>query len=163
MWYVEGIGAIKSPRGITKNDIQYPRNIFTLWTKAELAAIGIKPAQIVQPDHRYVSTGQISWDTSGNEAIGTYTSTDKDSNDLKFSRIAKVKSIANGILKKTDWMVIREADGGTAMSADWKTYRVAVRTMSNTKETEINALIDLNSVKAWDSADGVGNGWPQEP
>ena len=163
MWYVEGIGAIKSPRGITKNDIQYPRNIFTLWTKAELAAIGIKPAQIVQPDHRYVSIGQISWDTSGNEAIGTYTSTDKDSNDLKFSRIAKVKSIANGILKKTDWMVIREADGGTAMSADWKTYRVAVRTMSNTKETEINALIDLNSVKAWDSADGVGNGWPQEP
>ena len=109
MWYVEGIGAIKSPRGITKNDIQYPRNIFTLWTKAELAAIGVKPAQIVQPDNRYVSTGQISWDTSGDEVIGTYTPTDKDPNDVKLLRIVEIKGIAATSIGKTDWMVIREA------------------------------------------------------
>ena len=46
MWYVESVGLVKTPRGLTLDGVQHPRNIFTLWTKAELAAIGIKPASI---------------------------------------------------------------------------------------------------------------------
>ena len=46
MWYVDEIGLVKTPRGLTIGGIQHPRNIFTQWTKAELAAIGIKPASI---------------------------------------------------------------------------------------------------------------------
>jgi hypothetical protein len=48
-------------------------------------------------------------------------------------------------------MVIREADGGTAMNADVKAYRAAVRADSNRKETEIDALADLDAVKAYDN------------
>ncbi len=44
MWYVDTIGLIRTPRGITKDGVQHPRNIFRLWSKEELAAIGIKPA-----------------------------------------------------------------------------------------------------------------------
>ena len=35
------------------------------------------------------------------------------------------------------------------MPADWKTYRADVRAISNEKEAEINALLDLDAVKAY--------------
>ena len=53
MWYVDSIGLIKTPRGVTIDGVQHPRNIFTHWKKAELAAIGIKPASITAVDTRY--------------------------------------------------------------------------------------------------------------
>ena len=62
-----------------------------------------------------------------------------------------LKSLAASLLSGTDWMHIREGDGGTAMPADWKTYRAAVRTTSNAKETEIDALADLDAVKAYEA------------
>ena len=46
-------------------------------------------------------------------------------------------------------MTHRESDGGAAMPEDWKTYRADVRAMSNTKESEIDALADLDAVKAY--------------
>ena len=73
---------------------------------------------------------------------------------------AKVKQIASSTLTQSDWMRIREEDGGTTMPADWKTYRSDVRTASNTKETEIDALADLDAIKAYDSAEDV---WPNDP
>ena len=83
MWYVDSIGLVKTPRGVTIDGIQHPRNIFTLWSKADLAAIGIKPASITAVDQRYTNTGAITWDTSGAEAVGTYGTTDKVAADLK--------------------------------------------------------------------------------
>ena len=83
MWYVDSVGLVKTPRGLTISGIQHPRNIFTHWTKAELAAIGIKPASITAVDTRYNNTGELTWDTSGEEAVGTYATTAKDVADLK--------------------------------------------------------------------------------
>ena len=151
MWYVDSIGLVKTPRGVTIDGIQHPRNIFTLWTKADLAAIGIKPARITAVDSRYTTTGALSWDTSGAEAVGTYATTEKDAAALKTEMKATVKSLASSSLVDSDWMHLREGDGGTAMPADWKTYRAAVRTSSNTKETEIDALADLDAVKAYEN------------
>ena len=151
MWYVDGVGLVKTPRGLTRDGIQHPRNIFTQWTKAELAAIGIKPASITAVDSRYKNTGEITWDTSGEEAVGTYATTDKAAADLKTEMVASVNAQAASILSQTDWMQHREAEGGTAMPADWKTYRAAVRTASNTKETEIDALANLDAVKAYEA------------
>ena len=151
MWYVDSIGLVKTPRGLTIDGIQHPRNIFRLWSKAELAAIGIKPASITSVDARYNNTGEITWDTSGEEAVGTYATTVKDVADLKIEMKATVKSLASSSLVGSDWMHLREGDGGTAMPADWKTYRAAVRTTSNAKETEIDALADLDAVKAYEN------------
>ena len=36
MWYVDSVGLVKTPRGLTIDGIQHPRNIFTQWTKDEL-------------------------------------------------------------------------------------------------------------------------------
>ena len=151
MWYVDEIGLVKTPRGLTIGGIQHPRNIFTQWTKAELAAIGIKPASITAVDSRYKNTGELTSNTSGDEAVGTYATTDVAVADLKADMTATVQSHAAGILAQSDWYAIREAEGGTAIPADWKTYRAAVRTTSNAKETEIAALADVAAVKAYEA------------
>ena len=151
MWYVDSVGLVKTPRGLTIDGIQHPRNIFTLWSKDELAAIGIKPASIASVDSRYNNTGELTWDTSGAEVVGTYATTVKDVDPLKTEMKATVKSLASSSLVDSDWMHLREGDGGTAMPADWKTYRAAVRTSSNTKETEIDALADMDAVKAYEA------------
>jgi hypothetical protein len=149
MWYVDTIGLIKTPRGITKDGVQHPRNIFRLWSKEELAAIGIKPARFESVDHRYVNSGELTWDTSGAEAVGTYATTDKDADTLKESMTEKVRSLAASTLAQSDWYVIRESEGGTAAPAEWTTYRADVRTASNDKEAEIAALADMDAVKAY--------------
>jgi len=151
MWYVDSVGLVKTPRGLTIDGIQHPRNIFTMWTKAELAAIGIKPASITSVDTRYKNTGELTWDTTGAEAVGTYATTDKAVADLKTSMAASVNSIASSILSQSDWMSIRAADGGTAVPAAWATYRTAIRTTSNAKETEIAALADVAAVKLYEA------------
>ena len=151
MWYVDSVGLVKTPRGLTIDGIQHPRNIFTQWSKAELAAIGIKPASITSVDSRYKNTGALTWDTSGEEAVGTYATTDKVVADLKTEMTTAVNSIAASSLSGSDWMHLREGDGGTAMTADWKTYRTAVRTTVNAKETEIDALADIAAVKLYEN------------
>ena len=151
MWYVDSVGLVKPPRGLTIDGIQHPRNIFTQWSKAELAAIGIKPASITAVDSRYKNTGELTWNTSGAEAVGTYATTDVAVADLKTNMSASVNSQAASLLSGTDWMHIREGDGGTAMPADWKTYRAAVRTTVNAKETEIAALADIAAVKLYEN------------
>ena len=149
MWYVDGVGPIKTPRGITKDGVQHPRNIFTQWSKSELAAIGIKPASITSVDSRYYNTGELSWNTSGAEAVGTYATTAIATDVLKAKMVEEVNNIASSTLSNSDWMSIREADGGTAVPSAWATYRTALRTTANDKETEINALADLDAIKAY--------------
>jgi len=163
MWYVDSIGLIKTPRGVTIDGVQHPRNIFTLWSKADLAAIGIKPANITVVDTRYKNTGALTWDTSGADAVGTYATTNKDAAALKASMTSEVQSTARSLLSSSDWYTIREAEGGTACPADWKTYRAAVRTESNSKVTAIAALADLDAIIAFDAATPITSGWPNDP
>ena len=160
MWYSETLGVIKTPRPISKDGINHPRNIFRLWSKDELAALDIRPARVVTPDSRYYNTGAESYDLVDGEWVISYSTSDKDVDQLKTSMKAKVKQIASSTLTHSDWMRIREEDGGTTMPADWKTYRSDVRAMSNTKETEIDALADLDAIKVYDKA---GGDWPNDP
>ena len=163
MWYVDSIGLVKTPRGVTIDGIQHPRNIFTLWSKADLAAIGIKPASITSVDSRYSNTGALTWDTSGAEAVGTYATTDRVVADLKKTMTDSVQSQAGSFLSGSDWYVIRETEGGTACPVDCTTYRAAVRTESNSKVTAVAALADLDAIKAFDAATPISAGWPNDP
>ena len=155
----------KITRAITKDGVQHPRQIFRLWSKAELANIGFHPARMSVADHRYYITSgeEYNFDAATNEWVISYGSSPKNVDDLKKSMKSKVKSIASSTLAQSDWMTHRESDGGTAMPADWKTYRAAIRTESNDKETAIDALTDLDAIKAYDEAGGVTAGWPNDP
>jgi hypothetical protein len=151
MWYSPSHGLIKTPRAISKDGIQHPAQIFRLWSKAELANVGFHPARLSVADHRYYNTSgeEYNFDDRTSEWVVSYGSSEKNADDLKVQMKKKVKQIASSILTHSDWMSIREHDGGTAMPEDWKTHRAEVRATSNEKEAEINALLDLDSVKAY--------------
>ena len=176
MWYSEIHGVIKTPREITHNGVRHPRQIFRKWSKAELAELGITPARVERVDQRYHNTGAETLTLVDGKTVISYATTDRDVDQLKTSMKAKVKSIASSTLAQSDWMRIREEDGGTTMPSDWKTYRSDVRAMSNTKETEIDALADLDAIKLYESTpetpdedgrilhtDNVTGGWPNDP
>ena len=151
MWYSPSHGLIKTPRAISKDGIQHPAQIFRLWSKAELANIGFHPARLSVADHRYYVTSgaEYNFDDATSEWVVSYGSSEKNVADLKVQMKSKVKSIAASTLSHSDWLRIREEDGGTTMPADWKTYRADVRAASNAKEVEIDALLDLDAVKAY--------------
>ena len=141
---------IRSPASITINDITYPRNIFTKWSKAELADIGIRPYREVGVDSKYYWQGAASTEI-GDEVVVTYAAIDRDVADLKKNMKAQVKALAASKLAATDWMVTRAMEGGTAVPDDVTAYRAAVREASNTKEAEIEALADLDAVIAYEA------------
>jgi len=151
MWYSPSHGLIKSPRAIVKDGVQHPRQIFRRWSKAELANIGFHPARLSVADHRYYNTSgeEYTFDNATSEWVISYGSSAKNVDDIKKSMKEKVKSIASSTLAHSDWMRIREEDGGKTMPADWKTFRADVRATSNEKEAEIDALADLDAVKAY--------------
>ena len=163
MWHSDTLGVIRTPKEITVDGVTHPRQIFRKWSKAELAELGITPARVVTPDQRYHNTGAETLTLVDGETVISYATTDRDVDQLKTSMKEKVNQIASSTLAKSDWMRIREEDGGTSMPSDWKTYRSDVRAASNTKETEIDALADLDAIKAYDVAGGVTGGWPNDP
>ena len=128
MWiYNETI--IKTPRAMTIGDVLYPRQIFN--DASLLAELGIKSYEMPeQKDQRYW------WNNE----------TPRDVADLKKQMIATIKQQVGARLKPTDWMVIRELDGGDTMPQSVKDYRSAIRAEGNTKETEVNALTTLDDV-----------------
>ena len=160
MWHSNTLGVIRTPKEITINGVTHPRQIFRKWSKAELAELGITPARVVTPDQRYHNTGAETLTLVDGETVISYATSDRDVDQLKISMKAKVKDIASSSLARSDWMTHRESEGGTAMPADWKTYRSDVRAASNTKESEIDALADLDAIKAYDAAEDV---WPNDP
>ena len=142
---------IPHPVSLTIEGIQYPKNIFTRWSKAELKAIGIMPYAETSVDSRYKHFGELSYVIGADEVSGTYATTDKDHEVLKPAMLDSTKSTAAGLLARDDWMAIREAEGGTAMPDNVKAYRAAIREESNDKETAIKALGDLDAVKLYEA------------
>ena len=159
MWHSDTLGVIRTPKEITVNGVTHPRQIFRKWSKAQLAELGITPARVETPDQRYHNTGAETMTLVDGETVISYATTDRDVDQLKTSMKEKVRSIASSTLAQSDWMTHRESEGGKAMSADWKTYRSNIRAISNIKEAEIDALADLDAVKAY----SVNSGWPNDP
>ena len=147
MWYSETFGTIKTPRALTIDSIQHPANIFRAWSKAELLAVGIAPARVEAPDKRYWNTGRESYTFTDGEWVISYESTEKDVEQLKEQLISKISANVGATLSSSDWRVIREADGGTAMSDDWKTYRNEVRAHGNSLESGIEAFASVDAVR----------------
>jgi len=147
MWYSETLGTIKTPRALTVNGIQHPSNIFRVWSLQELADIGIYPARVETPDSRYWNTGAESYTLTDGEYVISYASTEKDVASLKTQVIEKINAHVGSLLSSSDWRVIREADGGTAVSDDWKTYRNEVRAHGNSLESGVEAFASVEAVR----------------
>jgi hypothetical protein len=147
MWYSETIGTIKTPRALTVDGIQHPANIFTAWSKQELAEIGIYPARVESVDSRYYDTGSETYELVDGEYVISYATTEKDVELLKEDLIKKVQANTGALLAPSDWRVIRSIDSETALSSEWTTYRNEVRAHGNSLESGIEAFASVDAVR----------------
>ena len=66
---------------------------------------------------------------------------------LKTQLIRTVKSQAAGILRDTDWYIVRKADANTAVPSAITTFRAAVRTKGAEMETAITNASDTPAIE----------------
>ena len=137
----------------------YPANWLRLSTAEEKTAIGI--VEVADPkiyDNRfYWSDGSAKElddvnATYAEDALdGSYKKgdlkKDADGNQLIIYGVKSIlktqeKATAQSLLSKYDWYVTRKSEKGTAIPAEITTYRDAVRTACNTRETEISNCAD---------------------
>ena len=163
------------PKGFTLGDVQYPASIFTLWSTAEKEAIGLYEIVIdntnLKNQEYYINTNQTFDFADGTVTASYGTATTKNLDDtlytaddeaenadnvegtvaargLKYNHKQIINSQAAGILAPTDWMVVRAAEGGTAVPSDITTSRAAVRTKANEMCTAIDAVSDVDALAA---------------
>jgi hypothetical protein len=67
---------------------------------------------------------------------------------LKTNFAAKQKITAGQMLSSTDWYVVRKSETDVAIPSNVATYRAAVRTVCNTRETEIAAVSTTAALEA---------------
>jgi len=160
------------PKALTIGNVNYPSNIFMLWSSSELEAIGIYEIVIdnsnLKDKEYYINTNQ-SFDFADGTVTATYgTATAKPLDDvlytaqdetdglgtegevkskgLKTNYKAIINQQAGGILRPTDWMVVRAAEGGTAVPSSITTKRAAVRTKANAMCTQITNAANVDAL-----------------
>ena len=160
-------------KGITIGDNQYPKAIFTLWTKSEREAIGIYQVEMDNSKRKneqwYINT-EITYAFGGGKVTGSYGDatakahadtlfTAQDETDgkgtegevaargLKYNLIQTIKKQAAGILQDTDWYIIRKADAATAVPSSITNHRAAVRTKAAEMETAITNASDTPALQ----------------
>ena len=162
-------------KGITIGDLQYPKEIFTLWSKSEREAIGIYEVEMdtsKRKDEEWYINTNVTYTFGSGKVTGSYgDAAAKDHEDTKWTQkeiddgdapagattstvkveglktklIRTVKAQAAGILQDTDWYVVRKADAGTAIPSSITTHRNSVRNKQAEMETKI---LDASNVAA---------------
>ena len=160
-------------RGITIGDLQYSKQIFTLWSKSEREAIGIYEVEMdnskKKDEQWYINTnvtyafgsGKVTasygsatakehadtlW-TAQDESDGKGTEGEVASRGLKYNLIQSIKKQAAGELERTDWYIVRKADADTAVPSAITTHRAAVRTKCAEMETAITNAADTPALE----------------
>ena len=120
-------------RAFTHNGKQYPANWLRLTTLEEKQAIGIV---------EFPSSNQ-SWDSR----FYLNADTPKDLDELKtyWKRLQNETSAT--LLAPSDWRVVRAAELGQTVASNWLTYRGAVRSACNTRQSEINSVTTVDALK----------------
>ena len=163
------------PKALTLGDNQYPANIFSLWSSSELEAIGIYEVVIdntnLKNQEYYTNTNQTFDFADGTVTASYGTATAKNLDDtlytaddeaenannvegtvaargLKYNHKETINSQAAGHLQSTDWMVVRAAEGGTAVPSSITTSRAAVRTKANEMCDAIDGAADVDALIA---------------
>ena len=162
------------PKAITIGENQYPSNIMSVWSAEDLEAIGIYEVVVDNSNFKnpsyYINTNQ-SFDFADGVVTASYgTATAKPLDDVLFTaqdetdglgtegevkqsgirqgHIDTINAQAGGILQPTDWMVVRAAEGGTAVPSSITTKRAAVRTKANAMCTQITNAADVDALAA---------------
>ncbi|MDB4787274.1 hypothetical protein OAG26_01045, partial [Flavobacteriales bacterium] len=162
------------PKALSIGDVNYPANIFSMWTSAELEALKIYEVVVDNTNFKnqeyYINTDQTfafasdtvtaSYGTATAKAIADTLFTAQDETDglgtegevktrgLKYNHKIIINQQAGGLLQDTDWMIVRAAEGGTAVPSATTTWRAAVRTKANAMCTAIDGAADVDALAA---------------
>ena len=166
------------PTAITYGDVNYPQNVMSSWSNEELATILVYPVVEDSTNYEdpsyYINTNEtftyydsvaINGITYTNTVVGAYgtatpqslndtTTTDPDTGETTVTPGLKSKAIttqnqqAYSILQPSDWYVVRESENGTAIPADWDTWRESIRTTYQEQVVAINACTTVPELQA---------------
>ena len=147
-------------RALKIGDVQYPKNIFTLWSESELNNVGLYT--IVQDNSNYKnrplsSSGvshytntEVSYAFADGKVTASYgTATAKELGAVKTEKKRIIKEQASDLLTPLDWHVIKatEVESYSVPEAT-TTYRAGVRTASNDMESKIDACSTVDELAA---------------
>ena len=150
-YYLDG-SAISDNRAFVHGGIQYPANWIRLSTQEDRDAIGMT---FVPEARNWDQRFYWGYDPAGNLLP-------KDHAELVLLWTGKTRDTAGGLLQGSDWMVIRQADNGTTIGDDWRTWRESVRTASNAKITAIAATSTTDELREYILGADYPV-WPQDP
>ena len=109
-------------------NVNYPANWLRLSTAEEKTALGI--TEVADGSYK---KGDLMKDENANQIVNL---------GVKSVLKALEKNTAGSLLARYDWYVVRKAEKDIAIPTAITTYRDAVRTACNTRETEIDACAD---------------------
>ena len=164
------------PTSLLLNGLRYPANIFSLWSEAELKAIGIYEITVNNTnlkDKEYYQNTDITYTynsdpdtvtgaygtatvrpladvlyTAEDESDGLGTEGDIKQYGLKDRHKGLINKQAAGRLVQYDWYTLRAASGGTAIPSSVSTYQAAVRTKANSMCTQIDGAANVDALAA---------------
>tara|TARA_R100000742_G_C4255036_1_gene73023 strand:- start:189 stop:674 length:486 start_codon:yes stop_codon:yes gene_type:complete len=143
----------------TSKGINYPANWLRLTTLDEKKAIGITE---VSDEPTYDQ--RFYWSASKAKSLEDTTEkvdgVDTVIKGLKAQWIDQQKLSAGSLLQKYDWYVIRKLEESTDIPANVSKFRDDVRTVCNSRETQIKGVTDVTALKAL--VDGNFTKWPDE-
>ena len=138
-------------RAFQHNGISYPANWLRLTTLAEKQAIGI----VEVADTSQSWDQRFYWGVDNPKQLNDEAILDEDGNDtgevqtgLKTLWKQKQNEIAASLLAPSDWRVVKASEvTDYTVETEWTTYRTAVRTACNTRQTEIDNCADVPALK----------------
>ena len=140
-------------RALKIGDVQYPKNIFTVWSKEKKEAIGIyeivRDNSNKKDDSLYTNT-EVSYAFADGKVTASYgTATPKELEDVKSLKKKIIKQQASELLTTTDWYIIKAVDVESySAPANIVTYRANIRSKSNEMETAIENAADIDALAA---------------
>ena len=147
------IGDRKLPLDVAWTDadgIQRPANWLRLSTERDRELLGI--TWVADTSNSYDQ--RFYWGVDNPMQLNDEPAVDEDGNEtgetqtgLKTLWKAKQNQIAASLLANSDWRVIKAKETSTNIPSTWKTYRAAVRTACNTRQSEIDACSDVAALK----------------
>jgi hypothetical protein len=147
------IQAWSQPRKVVSGGVEYPPSILTELTEEQLNELNIYTVVFDDTNYRneeYYRNGAESFIFADGVVTRSYGEAtpreledivDEDGNTrvgLKTIHKHTINGQAGGILQGTDWLIIREAEGGKECPANIKSWRASIRSKSN----EMCDLID---------------------
>jgi len=146
MGYYLGSRALPMDRPWKTETTQYPANWLRLSSTADRDAIGVTwGANDPVYDQRFY------WNVSTPKQLDDKTETvdgaEVTTTGLKTLWKAAQNDIAGTLIAPSDWRIIKAKETSTNIPTAWKTYRAAVRTSCNTRQTEIDACKTVEALK----------------